>query len=245
MSIDETIVNYSSRHSAVLSDYPTPDIDSDEAFMEIFHKSRPFSMTSKPVMYELYKSVEYISKAGLDGDFVECGVWKGGSCILAALAARGFGDIARSLWLYDTYQGMTKPTDADVDFSGAQARDYIDQYGDDGKWCYAGLEEVKQNFKTAGLSVSNPHFVVGDVLETLKEELPENISLLRLDTDWYESTLMELEILYPRLVTGGILIIDDYGCWQGARKAVDEYFSERNIFFQRTSSEVRTAVKIF
>jgi O-methyltransferase len=67
------------------------------------------------------------------------------------------------------------------------------------------------------------------VEDTIPASVPEQIALLRLDTDWYESTKCELEILFPRLVKGGVIIIDDYGCWQGARKAVDEYFNKNNI----------------
>ena len=99
--------------------------------------------------------------------------------------------------------------------------------GDHSEWCYASLDEVKANFRARGL-LSQAVFVEGDVLKTLKDRsnLPERISVLRLDTDWYESTRAELEVLYPRLQVGGVIIVDDYGYWGGAKKAVDEYFTK-------------------
>lgn len=118
---------------------------------------------------------------------------------------------------------MSQPTDIDVDVSGISAKQYMSEYSDEGKWCYAGIDAVESLLKEFDF-LSNVRLIPGDVLETLKQHKPEKISILRLDTDWYESTKFELEKLYERLVPNGILIIDDYGHWKGARLAVDDFF---------------------
>ena len=214
-----TKVTLSSRHSTILEDYPISDIDADAAFCDIFKRCRPYTMTSKETMYSLYSAMQYICARKLPGAFVECGVWKGGSSLLAALTMRAAGETGRELYLYDTFEGMTQPTEEDVDLGGHKAEAYIAQYGDDGKWCYEGLDAVRQTFEQSAFG-AGVHYVKGDVRETLKSVKPESISILRLDTDWYESTKCELEALYDRIVPGGVLIIDDYGHWNGARKAV-------------------------
>jgi O-methyltransferase len=254
-------VVYSTRHAAEIEDHPIDDIDSDPLFSEAFALSRQYTMTSKEVMYALYQAVRYVHDRGIPGDFVECGVWRGGSSLLAAttflqleaaqpMRAPGFlrrlrPAQDRRFWLYDTYEGMTVPTAEDVDLTGGSASDYIERYSDDGKWCYADLADVRNTLLGNGIPEDRVEFVKGDVLETLKTRVPRQAAILRLDTDWYESTKFELETLYPRLATGGVLIIDDYGHWQGSRKAVDEFFARRPpLLLNRTSYAVRTAVKI-
>jgi hypothetical protein len=236
---------FSTKQSVTLQDYPVPDIDRDELFLKIFNLARPFTMTGKEAMYALYEAVRYVSALGIPGDFVECGVWRGGSALVAALTFRELGD-PRRLWLYDTFEGMTPPTDVDVDRDGGRAADYIAQYGDNGRWCYAGLQEVRETFSALGFDEQIVTFVQGDVLQTLPAICPERAAIIRLDTDWYESTRLEMELLYPRLQPGGVLIIDDYGHWEGSRLAVDEYFSNHpRPLLNRTTPAVRTAVKPF
>jgi hypothetical protein len=171
---------------------------------------------------------KWVVKNSVPGDFVECGVWRGGNAIVAAEIFR-LNNADNHVWLFDTFNGMVSPTDIDMDYNGVKA---IDRYMDDKKigyneWCYASIEHVKANFMNKGLLKENIHFVPGDVNETLNEPLGvEKISVLRLDTDWWESTKIELEILYPKLSIGGVLIIDDYGSWLGCRTATDEYFAK-------------------
>nr|WP_281722832.1 TylF/MycF/NovP-related O-methyltransferase [Nitrosomonas nitrosa] len=241
-------VMYAKNHSAVIHDVPIPDIDeSDEIFPLIFERCRRFTMTSKPVMYSLYQACKYVGLRGLPGAFVECGVWRGGSSLLAALTFRQFDPpgYRRKIWLYDTFDGMTPPTEHDVDLNGGSAKNYIDQYGDDGRWCYSDLDEVKQIFSQENFSEDEVSFIKGDVQITLGSSLPSEISVLRLDTDWYESTRIELDKLYPLLTEGGILIVDDYGHWKGAKRAVDEYFrSNPPILLNRIDYAVRVGVKL-
>lgn len=249
-------VVYSSRHAAEIEDYPIEDIDRDTVFSNIFAKAREYTMTSKEVLYSLYQASRYVAEHQIPGDFVECGVWRGGSSLLAAMTLREFDKAPkprllgrrpkpRHFWLYDTFEGMTAPTAADVDKEGNSAQFYLDQYADDGRWCYADVADVKNTFASNGFSDDQVTLVQGDVLETLKRQVPKSISILRLDTDWYESTKLELEVLYPLLVPGGVLIIDDYGHWEGSRQAVDEFFSTRPpLLLNRVSYAVRMAVKV-
>jgi hypothetical protein len=111
-------------------------------------------------------------------------------------------------------------------------------------WCYSSHDEVIKNI-SENTKIDNIFLIKGNVEQTLLEEknLPEKISILRLDTDWYASTKIELEVLYNKLVKGGILIIDDYGHWQGARKAVDEYFKNKNIWLHYVDYTCRYIIK--
>ena len=95
--------------------------------------------------------------------------------------------------------------------------------------CNVPLNDVKKNVFSTNYNKEKFHFIVGKVEETIPEKAPEKISLLRLDTDWYESTRHELVHLFPRLSRGGIIIIDDYWSWDGSRMATDEYLSQNNI----------------
>jgi hypothetical protein len=93
-------------------------------------------------------------------------------------------------------------------------------------WARSPLDEVRRNLLATGYPADRVRFVVGRVEDTLPDQAPESIALLRLDTDWYASTRHELVHLFPRLAVGGVLLIDDYGHWQGARQAVDEYLAQ-------------------
>lgn len=237
-------IHFSEKHSVSFKDEVAKDIDSDADFMEIYNRSRHYTMTHKTAMYALYKAMLYILKNKIDGAIVECGVWRGGSALLAALVLEKKGITEKDLYLYDTFEGMTEPTDVDVDENNDTAFDLIDTYKDENGWCYASLEDVETTFNKNEFQF-HTHFIKGDVLETLPIMAPEKIALLRLDTDWYESTKAELEYLYPKLVQGGVLIIDDYGYWKGARKAVDEYFENRKSpLLIRINDAVRLAIKI-
>jgi hypothetical protein len=143
-------------------------------------------------------------------------------------------NLHKKIFAYDTFDGMSEPTEFDMDLKDVSAdKTFSDYKKRDEKWCYGSLEEVKKNIKKFDQNfLNNFSFIKGKVEDTLENinNLPQKISLLRLDTDFYESTKKELEILYPRLSKGGILIIDDYGHWKGSQKAVDEYFDLKNNF---------------
>jgi hypothetical protein len=188
-------------------------------------------MTSIERMYSLYQSLNYVFQNRIEGDFVECGVWKGGSSMMVALYLKERGLINCKVYLYDTFEGMNDPSEFDKDFSGEDAKkmlDVQDKKDDDSIWCYSSLEEVRNNLLSTGYPPENLIFIKGKVEDTLNGDLPGKLALLRLDTDWYESTKKELTCLYPLLNQKGVLIIDDFGHWEGAKKAVIEYFNERN-----------------
>lgn len=196
---------------------------------DIVKRVRRYTLTSAPRIAALVDAVAYLERNRLGGAIVECGVWRGGSVMACALALLRHGDRDRDLYLFDTFAGMVEPSAADV-------RSPYDGYSPERRWRrlaasgrqWAGVpaSEVRANVESTGYPAQRVHLVEGRVEETLPREAPENIALLRLDTDWYASTRHEVEQLYPRLVPGGVLIIDDYGHYAGARRAVDEYFGE-------------------
>lgn len=189
-------------------------------FEDVYKICKPYTLTSLERMEKLYNAVGYIHNNKIEGDFVECGVFKGGSVMVMALAQSQFEN-TKKIHLYDTFSGMTNPEEIDKDLNGVSAKqllkckDFI---------CNCSQREVENNMKKTGYPKDLFIFHKGDVLLTLKEDLPKKIAILRLDTDWYASTKIELEQLYPNLSENGILIIDDYGHFDGARKATDEYF---------------------
>jgi O-methyltransferase len=190
---------------------------------EFFNIVKPYSMTSKERIDSLFESLECIRKNNIDGDLVECGVGQGGN-ILGMMEYLKFYRVNKKVWAFDTFEGMTAPEAVDVDLHGNKASNTCDTYS-----CRTSIERFTQIVSACGDYKEFLSVVRGDVCETLriKENLPEKISLLRLDTDWYKSTLIELEKLYPLLSKNGFLIVDDYGHWRGSKKAVDEYFKNK------------------
>jgi O-methyltransferase len=206
--------------------------DIEDSFLEIYEKCKNYTMTSIERMYALYKATEYIVRNEIPGDIVECGVWKGGSMMLIAYILKKFGDYNRDLYLFDTFEGMPSPGEKDISYDDIPASILLSQQernDESSIWSYAPLEEVEKNMLKVGYNNENIHFIKGKVEDTLADNAPECISLLRLDTDWYESTRHELLTLFPRICTGGVIIIDDYGHWRGARQAVDDYIRENNV----------------
>lgn len=206
--------------------------DATEEQLKTINAVSNSTMTSPERILALCKAVEYLVESDIEGDIVECGVWKGGSMSAVARTMVKADKTDRTLWMYDTYDGMSEPGIEDVDFLGQTAKKLMtEQDREDAMsvWCCSPLDQVKKCMGETGYPSGRINFVVGKVEETLLTQKPETISLLRLDTDWYESTRCELEHLFPKLVPGGILIIDDYGHWEGCRRAVDEYFAENNI----------------
>ena len=192
---------------------------------------KPYTMTSSERLWSLLNAVRYVVDERIPGDFVECGVWRGGSVMAMAQELAKLRELDRRIWLYDTFSGMTPPTSRDVEASsGTSAAEMLNSTAAvDGNnvWCIAGRADVESNVRSTGYPFEQFRFVEGDVCLTLQRDVPESIAILRLDTDWYESTKASLETLYPRLAKGGVCILDDYGHWQGARAAVDEYFQAR------------------
>lgn len=215
-------------HERMKSDFK----DVEKEFEKIYKQCKEYTMTSKERMYALCQAVKYVVNLKLPGDFVECGVWRGGSSMLIASTLLELGITDRKIYLYDTFTGMSEPTEKDwaiMDDTYASA--WLE--GNRRKECIAfafcSLGEVKEKMLLTGYPQDNLVFVEGKVEDTIPNMLPSHISLLRLDTDWFESTYHELKYLFPLLSLGGVVIIDDYGHWAGAKEAVNKYFSENHI----------------
>jgi O-methyltransferase len=227
--------------------------EADPADRAIVEQAVRYSMTGAPRMLALVDAVRYCIARGVPGAFAECGVWLGGSVLAMILTLQDLGVSDRDIYLYDTFEGMTAPTKEDVSafdppalatWQQAQADSHrpwqelfdADAFNEDG---------VRETVLQTGYPSERVHFVRGPVEETVPGTAPERIALLRLDTDWYESTRHELIHLFPRLVSSGVLIVDDYGHWQGARQAVDEYFSNEHapLLLTRIDYTARIAVK--
>jgi O-methyltransferase len=211
---------------------------------------RRYTMTSPRRIAALCDGVEYAVRAGVPGAVVECGVWKGGSMMAAALTLLRLDAAGRELYLFDTFAGMPPPTDEDR-FSAYDGynpmRHWRRRQRSSGlnAWHYVPAEDVRAAVLSTGYPAERVHLVEGRVEETLPDRAPEEIAVLRLDTDWYESTKHELEQLYPRLSPGGVLVLDDYGHYEGARRAVDEYMAARGerLLLNRIDYTGRVAVK--
>jgi O-methyltransferase len=212
--------------------------DFDAGFRDVFAACKPYTMTSPERMYALYQAVEYVLRAGIPGSFVECGVWRGGSAMVVATTLLRAGVSDRKIYLYDTFEGMSAPTERDEDLRGNDARALTGS-------CLADLDDVKTNLGSTGYPEANVVYVKGKVEETIPAVAPDAIALLRLDTDWYESTYHEFVHLYPRLQSRGVLVLDDYGHWKGAREATDRYVRECGLalLLDRVDYTGRVAIK--
>ena len=223
---------------------PAPD-------RRIVERALPHTLTSVQRLQAVIDATRHVAAQGIPGAFAECGVWRGGSVLAMILTLQELGRTDRDLHLFDTFEGMTAPTERDVSsfdppaletWRAAQGRserawgELFEQFDE---------QTVRATLYATGYPAERLHFVRGPVEETLPREAPARLALLRLDTDWYESTRHEMEHLYPRLTAGGVLIVDDYGHWEGARRAVDEYFAEHGPapLLHRTDYTGRVAVK--
>jgi hypothetical protein len=217
-------------------------------FADIFERVRDYTMTSPDCVYALFNATRHVIRNGIPGDLVECGVWRGGSAMTMALTCELMGAADRRIWLYDTFAGMTRPDEIDVrkrDGSETIKRWEMQQKDGHNEWAYAPLDEVRRNMAATGFAEERIRYVQGPVEETIPGETPDAISLLRLDTDWYSSTIHELNHLYPKLSEGGFLIVDDYGSYEGSRVATDEYLETLSArpFLHRIDTAARIAVK--
>jgi len=230
-----------------------PELNEEDINAIMYVLKNNLTMVSPARLTDTVLAVKHVDNNNIQGSFVECGTWRGGNTIAAILAYSKYFK-RQNIYIYDTFTGMSEPNDT-IDksvFLGDTSKNVFNknQEKNFNSWCYASLDEVKENFKKAGLSLENINFIKGKVEDTLKvkSNLPEKISVLRLDTDWYDSTAIELEVLYPKLEIGGVLLIDDYGYWDGAREAVDNYFSRldtpRRPFFAQSDFTGRVAIKI-
>lgn len=224
-------------------------VDFDAATRGIITAVRPYTMTGNEALAALIEATRYLTRHRIGGAFVECGVWRGGSMMAAALTLLELGGPLRNLHLFDTFEGMTRPGDQDTSSLSGPARDEFvrrERGTNASDWCRSPIDEVRANLEGTGYPADRLRLIKGPVEDTLPAGYDGGpIALLRLDTDWYQSTRHELLHLYPQLVPGGVLIIDDYGHWEGARRACDEYFAGRPepLFLHRVDYTVRLLIK--
>lgn len=227
--------------------YPETPVEATKEELLLLNEADKYSMTGKVRIWALLNALKYAASNNIEGDCVECGVWRGGNLILMRKYLDKIGS-SRKVYGYDTFEGMSEPTEVDVDLYGNKASEKMKGQAKHEKLsnihAFAGFDSVSRN-----LNQVNAHqgviLVKGKVEDSLlvEENIPDKISILRLDTDWYESTKIELERLYPKLSTGGVLIIDDYGHYKGAKKAVDEYFLGQNVWFHYVDYTCRLLIK--
>lgn len=233
---------------------PTPEErTASPADLRIIDAARPYTITGTARIQALIDSVRYCVRRGVPGAFAECGVWRGGSVLAMILTLQDEGVDDRDLLLYDTFEGMTAPSELDTSPFDPPALETWRTAEERGRPAWpeyfedpAAIHEdgVRATLEATGYPPGRIRLVRGPVETTLPAQAPERVALLRLDTDWYESTRHELDHLYPRLSPGGVLIVDDYGHWQGAARAVDEYFAQNPVLLTRIDYTARLAVKL-
>ena len=201
----------------------------EKEFKELYGKLEMKSGQSWQRFYSLYKALIHITENNIPGDIVECGVYKGASLVVAGHVLKALNDTRRKIYLYDTFEGMLEAGSHDVLVgSGKDAKEMLSEMGMEkwGDWCRGDLDEVQKNVWKTGYPKDQFVFVKGKVEDTIPKTIPGKIALLRVDVDWLEPTYHALTHLFPRLCRNGVLILDDYGHWEGAKKAVDRYFTE-------------------
>lgn len=217
--------------------------DMDQDFKEVFELVKPYTMVSVERLYSLYLTMKYVLENNIKGDIVECGVWKGGCAMLMAYMLKKYKS-NKNLYLYDTYEGMPEPKimDAKVSTGEKAIKVFNREVKKFGRMIAISLEEVKRNMNI--VDYKNVIYIKGMVEHTIPVVIPKKIAILRLDTDWYDSTKHELKYLYPLLSVKGVLLLDDYGFWSGCRKAVDDYFYKSKPLFIRDDFSGRVMIKL-
>lgn len=198
--------------------------------------ARSRTMATQLQQYSMWQSVKYICENDIAGAVIEFGVWRGGISMIARTAMVQFKkDLDQ--FLFDTFEGMPNPSELDIELSSNKyalnllraTKKKEKRNGDYDIWCLAGIDDVKVGMEKIGSDSRKINYIQGDVLDTVPSSLPESIAICRIDTDWYESTAHLLKHCWPRIVHGGVLILDDYDYWKGARSAVDEFFERENL----------------
>lgn len=217
------------------SDRRTYPLDFGPEEVALCRSVEGWTLTTPERIVALRDAVRYITEAGIPGAIAECGVWRGGSMQVVARTLVELSVADRDLYLFDTFEAMPEPGERDVDIWGRSAHDdwvAYQEHGDsivDEAYSYKPFEEVRARLLACGYPAERMHFVKGLVEDTIPDQAPAELALLRLDTDFYASTRHELVHLMPRLAPGAVLIVDDYGQFRGAREAVDEYLAEAGL----------------
>lgn len=200
-------------------------IDLGPEVAALYQRVEPYTLTGPERIAALRDAVRHVVAAAIPGAIVECGVWRGGSMLAAASTLLDLAADDRDLFLFDTFTEMPPPDDVDGDILGRSGADLLAVTSTLAEFDIWPADRVVSVVAGSGYPKERIHPVQGMVEDTIPGSAPEQIALLRLDTDWYASTKHELEHLIPRVSPGGICIIDDYGEFVGAKQAVDEYLA--------------------
>lgn len=205
----------------------TPGIET----LEAFDRDRRWSGEDWPAtaltmigmerLTNLQECLEDVIERGVAGDVIETGVWRGGATIFMRAVLAAHGESHRMVWVADSFQGVPRPDAA------AYPADEGDSFWEKSELAVS-LEEVRRNFERYGLLDEQVRFLPGWFRETLREVPIERLAVLRLDGDLYESTIVALRALYPKLSAGGYVIVDDYAL-ETCRSAVEDYRSEARV----------------
>lgn len=232
------------------------DIKTDSLF-QLFCKKidkkilRNENYSNQVSLYTTFVCVNYLIKNKIKGDIIESGVANGRQVCLALEVLKYYQEVDFKIFLYDTFQGMVQPGKYDYKIWEKDNVKSIKKYEESlnenktSSWQNYSLEQVKENISKTEYPADKIKFVVGNVINTIPKNIHENISLLRLDTDFYDSTKVELEYLFPKVVKGGIIILDDYGGFTGVKKATDEYLKKNHLYplLVRSSFKERVFIK--
>jgi len=212
---------------------------------EIIKLGMQYSMASWERLYANINSIKYLVNSQIEGAIVECGVWRGGSMLTMLETLKHYSVINRDIYLYDTFTGMSTPSKEDGIFAHEKFKEL--QTGEDkSNWCCADLNDVKSTINLSEYPNEKLHYVKGKIEDTVPGTIPDEISLLRLDMDWYSPTIHALTYLYPKVQSGGVIILDDYGHWDGCKQAVDRFVEENdvNLLLNRIDYTGRIAIKV-
>lgn len=216
---------------------------------EILVTCAPYTATHQEAMLKLIANVHHVIKNDIPGDFVETGVFMGGSCMIIAEVLKQLKVNDRAIWMYDTYEGVPKPNDIETDPEGKLLKTWWEEQkqldGQTSTWCNASLPTVKTNLEKVNYS-GNVHFVKGLVEDTIPRQGPDAIALLRIDVDLEYPTRHVLDHFYPRLSMGGHVIFDDYGMFPSVKHTIDDYFfqNKSKIYLDRVDSTVVHGIKV-
>lgn len=178
---------------------------------------KPYTLVSKARSESLYNLASKVQREGISGDFVECGVCNGGTAAILAHFASLF-PTSRDTWLFDSFEGMPVTTIED----GEVAKEYI---GKD----VGSLDSVKEILRIVNADMKKVRIIKGWYQDTFPNHRIQNIALLNIDADWYSSVKLCLDTFFDKVTPGGYISIDDYGHWEGCKRAVDEFLEQRGL----------------
>ena len=209
---------------------------SPSEFSKLYRSVKDLTMCSTARLSALHRAVQQVVANNVPGDIVECGTARGGSAALMGLTLKQLGVTDRTLWLFDTFEGLPAPTadDPDQEIAGLYTGT-----------CLGTIEDVTASLQRLGI-YSQAKLVKGLFDETLPVTDVKKIAVLHIDGDWYGSVKSCLVHLYDKVSVGGVIQFDDYGYWAGARKAVDEFFAGRSVVpkLERLDYDGRLFIKL-